>query len=335
MRSLDHCGRQSALSKSPQMNDPVKVSTFEDISLILGSVAFEPIEYGERHRMLGEKLGFDVTEILRAIDAIPLCLRGEAHSKARTRLARRIAEVTPEVDKFVDGELRQFFQRLLTPGKHDVMQEFVLPSVERIIGLTIGLPPELPADTLISRLFSQSIGVAKRKRMNAELGALRQRLNRDLPELRPQDIDDRIALCVLGTDALRGTLGCSLQSVFQDGLDERGDRDYMKIPPRTGVPYIDREAMQPCAFAGQKHAAQTILQGRLQALELRSDKERLRFWGFGEHTCLGRRISLQIWRVIAEELLSAGPLVTVLSFTLRKDDVFRIPNDFEIEVAYA
>ena len=58
----------------------------------------------------------------------------------------------------------------------------------------------------------------------------------------------------------------------------------------------------------------------------------MRFWGFGAHLCLGRKLSLQIWRGITTELLTLAPVVTVTRYGLLRDDVFAIPGTFEIEV---
>lgn len=314
------------------MTDPVQVRSFDGIAQVLGGPEFEPVTYAERHRMLGARLGFDVSEILRAIRAIPLCQRGAAHAETRRRLAGLIAEGSGRVAEFSATELPEMVRRLFEPGRHDVMGEFIHPCVDRILEGTIGLAPQAPGDTVISRVFSQSMGVARRRRMNSELGALRARLSEAFPQMSTEETDDRIALSILGTDTLRGTIGCSLHAVLTGGADGGPRRDHASLPPRTGVPYIDREAMVPTVVEGQAHDAGVTFRACLEALEAADMAGRMRFWGFGAHTCLGRRMSLQVWRGITAELTRLAPQVEVTRYTLARDDVFAIPDCFEIEV---
>ena len=134
------------------MTQSVEVRTFEEISYVLGSSDFEPIAYADRHARLADALGFDVSEILRAIHAIPLCLRGEAHARTRARLARCVAATAPAIDRFAETDLKAMVAGLLTPGQHDVMAEMVLPCVDQIIGCTIGMPITTDPDAMVSRL---------------------------------------------------------------------------------------------------------------------------------------------------------------------------------------
>jgi len=314
------------------MTDPFPVRSLDGIAHVLGGAGYAPITYADRHRMLGERLGFDVSEILRAIEAIPLCLRGAAHAERRKRLAELIARAAGSIDAFVAEDLGGMVQAAFAPGRHDVMTDFVHPCVDRIIACTIEIAPQTAPDTMISKIFSQSIGVAKRRRMNRELGELRGRLGAAFPELGPDEIADRVALSILGTDTLRGTFGCSLHALFEGGPARDAVRRYRDIPPRTGVPYIDREALCPGEVEGAGHAAGAAFRACLGALEGGADRDRVRFWGFGAHLCLGRKMSLQVWQGITAELLRLAPRVRVLEYGLLRDDVFAIPGRFEIEV---
>lgn len=308
------------------MSGPIPITSAEGVAKVLGSRAFVPVNYAERHRALGAHLGFDVSEIVAAIDHIPLCQHGEAHLASRKRIAKLMAESVGQATDFIDNEVPEMVSRLLSTGPHDVMAEFVNPCVNRLISTNIGIPLELSDDTLVSRIFSQATGVAKRRRMNAELRNLRALIAKELPHLTDTGVGDRLALCILGTDALRGTLGRSLQAVFAGTV-------HTTTFPRTGVPYIDREVRQACPVDGVVHPAQAILRARLDQLEDSVNPEnRNRFFGYGAHVCLGRKIALALWAQVQSSINDNKTAVEITTFKLRRDDVFYNPERFEIEV---
>jgi hypothetical protein len=308
---------------------PIPITSFDDIEIVLGKSGFDTVPYAVRHHALGEHLGIDVSEIVKATEAIPLCLRGEAHQTSRRRLAKLIADAAAQADAVVESSIPELLANLFRPGWHDVNSEFINPCVERIIGAHIGVSVQIPDDSLLSRVFSQSIGVAKRKRLNGEIGELRRLMARTVPALTEQEIGDRIALAILGTDALRGTLGQSLKDLIERGASATGD----VAPPKTGVPYIDREVLAPTVLSGSKLEAGTVVRAELKAFNgSSSEAHKLRFFGFGPHTCLGRRLSIQLWKKIAETWRQQAADVKIIAYALRRDDVFDIPETFEIEV---
>lgn len=310
------------------MADPIDIRSFEGIATVLGSRSFVPVNYEERHRAVGDHLGFDVSEIIAAIHHIPLCLRDEAHLRSRKRIATLISQSNADATAFIAGEVPEMLVKLLSVGTHDVMGEFVNPCVNRLISTNIGTTLSLDHTTLISRLFSQTTGISKRRRMNAELAELRLHIQHELPFLTETEVGDRIALCILGTDALRGTLGRSMQAVFAGA-------PYTAEYPKTGVPYIDRQAAHPCPVDGVTYDADTTLRARLDALESASDpQDRNRFFGYGAHVCLGKKIALHLWAQIQDSILDRQAAVAVTRFTLRRDDVFCVPEEFEIEVTH-
>jgi len=310
---------------------PVQIDLFtqEEIAKVLGTKDFVPVDYEARHRMLGGHLDFDVSDILAAIRHVPLCARAQAHTASRKRIAKLIAEGTSDMVSFVREDVPAMVSDLLLPGGHDVMAEFVDPCVNKLMSASVGVPIDLGHDTLVSRLFSQAMGISKRRRMNAELAELRRVIAHHLPHLSESEVGDRIALCILGTDALRGTLGCSLKALFEE---DANPAEY----PRTGVPYIDREALKSCPVNGVDQPAHTVVRARLDQFERPEFAgERNRFFGYGAHVCLGRKIAVDLWQQVHLCATRSLANVTVTKYRLRRDDVFNIPEKFEIEVAHA
>jgi len=312
-----------------KMSVQIEVITPDEIAKVLGIKDFVPVDYESRHRILGEHLGFDASDILAAIRHVPLCARAQAHTASRKRIAKLIAQGTSEMGAFVREDVPAMVSELLLPGGHDVMAEFVGPCVNKLMSASVGVPLDLGDDTLVSRLFSQAMGISKRRRMNSELAELRRVIAHHLPHLSESEVGDRIALCILGTDALRGTLGCSLKALFEE---DANPAEY----PRTGVPYIDREALKSCPVNGVEQPANTVVRARLDQFERPEFAgERNRFFGYGAHVCLGRKIAVDLWQQVHDCATRSLANVTVTKYRLRRDDVFNIPEKFEIDVAHA
>ncbi|WP_342071600.1 hypothetical protein [Yoonia algicola] len=316
------------------MDSPVEVTHPADIARVLGTNAFLPLDYAKLHQQLGAGLGFDVTHILFAIDHIPVCLRGHEHTAARKRIAGLIAKGADGAMSFIRNEMPALIAQLHTAGRHDVMAEFVDPCVSRLICAHAGIEMEIDADTMISRVFSQTIGVAKRKRLNSELGAIRAEIERQQPALNEIEIGDRLALFILGTDALRGTIARSLHFLYEQ-YHENAVPEILTDYPLTGVPVIGRVQDEVCPFHGQTYAPDTQFKARLDVFENPEHAAlRNRFFGYGARLCLGRKLALNLWQHIQENIRDTRPAVSVADFALRKDDLFNVPSVFEIEVAH-
>ncbi|WP_333715056.1 hypothetical protein [Yoonia sp.] len=311
------------------MTETTHVLDFDGIAKVLRDPDFDVVRFGDGHHYIGQYTGIDVSEIVSAFRAVPLSLRGEDHAAARQRLARIVAEAAPQTGAFIEAELPALIDALLQPGRHDVLAEFIIPLSEGFMKANIGAAPAIAPDSMIPRALSATIGIAKRKRLNTEMGALRQHLARALPHLGADEIADRMVLAILGTDALRGTLGQSLHAYFE-GAPNSADPT---APPRTGVPRIPREVIRDHVIDGKLCPAGHQVKAELKSFN-DSDKthERIRFFGFGAHTCIGRQMSLKLWRRLVEVLDAHAPDVRILAYSLRRDDVFDIPEEFQIEV---
>lgn len=298
----------------------------EDALRILADPDYIPVAYGARHHRLAERLGLDFSAILFAIAHIPLCQSGAVHQAARARLARLIGATKGQVETAIPEHVARHMAPLSVPGPTDVLGEVIGPLVSDVLSDLVGLPLGLEVDSLVSGVFSQSMGVAKRRRMEAELADILDRI-RQITGGSEQEVGDRLALAILGRDALFGTLGVSLAAQINAAAGRPiGQVAWPELPPETGVPYIDR-----CPAAPDSTAPDVRL--HLKTLEASEDpRARLKFFGSGLHTCLGRATSLALWTAMGQALAQNQRQVTVSAWCLRRDDVFQCPEQFEVVV---
>jgi hypothetical protein len=225
------------------------------------------------------------------------------------------------------------FSVLGRPGRVDMLADCIHPVVEAIIAELIGTATGLTSDALVSRVFSQALGVAQRLRMEAELAQLRSHLEARYGTDEAERNGSRMALAVLGRDALIGTLGCSLHAHFQALAGAPlSSKPLPRVPTHTGVPYIDRRARAAGQVAEMALHEGDVVRCRLQSLEDGTDADRLRFFGSGPHLCLGRAVSTDLFAELSAYLSGLTTRPCDIGFSLRRDDVFSVPKSFTVRI---
>jgi hypothetical protein len=277
--------------------------------------------------MLADRLGVDFGAIVHTLSYLPLTLRGDDHAAQRADVARLLAERRGALAAALPDIVTRSFACFGDVGRHEVMTEAVQPCVDAMIGEIVGLGLDLPANSLVSRVFSQKIGVAQRRRLNAELALLIDRLRVAFPADTALRRGSRLALIVLGRDALMGTIALSLKAHFE------GHGTGLMVPPsHTGVPYIDRQAVEAVQVDGQALPKDAVVRCMLQSLEGAGDADRGRFFGAGAHLCLGRAASLDLFQHLSRYLALLPYPVSVIETVMRDCDVFAVPDQMMIEV---
>ena len=301
---------------------------------VLGSTDFSVVPYGDRYAALGARLKLNFDNILFALHHVPLCLDGPAHAEQRADMARLIGERRPAVTAALPGIVQTSFAVLSEPGPQDLLGRLVLPCVDALICVLAGTDLEFDRDALTSRIFSQSLGVARRKRLEREVADLVARMTATFPGDTPLRLGSRLSLAILGRDALIGTLALSLHDMLVKSTGRPlSETPLDMIPTHTGVPYIDRQARCPADVGGAAVAPGDVVRCMLQSLEGADESARLRFFGAGAHLCLGRAVTLDLFEQIARHLATVQTRVTVTEFALRDDDVFACPETFNITVS--
>jgi hypothetical protein len=182
-------------------------------------------------------------------------------------------------------------------------------------------------------MFSETLGIAKRRRLNEEVVACQERIREAFPEDPPARRGARLAISILGHDALVGTLGLSLHAhLLALGEDPLCARPFPAVPTHTGVPHIRREALADAPLGDNGIRAGETVKVMLDSFQGMPDAWRQRFFGAGLHLCLGRPLSLAFLAQLSAFLGTLTTRVAVQDFRLRKDDVFSIPEAFTVEV---
>lgn len=338
--SLRHAFFPANRSRAPFFDDVAKawiVVNPAHCKDLIASNALRPATYAEDYQALQARLGIDFSSMAVAFDSIPLCQHAAPHERARRRVSEFLAGRKTALNARVPQAVSEYFDVMRRAGRVELMSATVNPLVLDIIATVAGIDIACAADSQsASVVFDRSIGVGKRRRIAEEIAILRERIAKYLGgNASDEDVGLRLALLILGRDALTGTLGESLCRLFEQNPGRRlSDIAYPELPPDTGVPWVERIAVTPLHFAGcdfrQGDRIRIFLQSFVYSDEPRSQT---RFFGAGAHACLGRPLSLEVWNAIVA-VLSGIPLrVELLSYAPRTSDyVFTCPETLEVEL---
>ena len=70
----------------------------------------------------------------------------------------------------------------------------------------------------------------------------------------------------------------------------------------------------------------------MRSLETGDSDDHLRFFGAGAHLCLGRRLTLALFGEMAKVLSGVTTRLAEVEMTLRRDDIFAIPDQLWVTV---
>jgi len=298
---------------------------------LLASRDTRPATYSDDYVALEKRLAVDFSNVLLAFLHIPMCLHEEEHRKARRRVAEHLAARRLDLAASTTKSLAVHLEPLRQEGEVEIVRQVLEPLILSVTEPLTDIPPVVAAECrTVSTIFDKSIGPRKRQRVDAELGRMRAAIVCKLgPNASEEAVGLRLALAILGRDTLLGTLGESLYSVLSANQGRRlNEISYPQIPPETGVPYIERIAVKSFCDKQTRFNVGDRLRIYLQAFAYSaSPLEQPKIFGMGSHLCLGKALSIDLWKGITSFLGDIPLYADIVSHVLRTDDyVFLCPS---------
>ncbi len=234
--------------------------------------------------------------------------------------------------------LDRYVSRFDRTGELEVMSEVVVPVVNTVMGAVVGVPTngDEPAATM-SRLFDRLGSARRHVAADREIGEARGRLQAAHGDaMSEEEVGAALSLWILGYDAMIGTLGESLRSIFEQHIGEPlGAMPFPANPPETGVAYVARTAKEDLEFGGAAIRQGQRLRVTLQSSAYSDDpKQQAHMFGAGIHTCVGRPVAIELWRSLTERLRAIDRKVEFCGSRLRDQDyLFIYPDHLKVRVA--
>jgi hypothetical protein len=285
---------------------------------------------------LQQTSGYLFENLIFAFRNIPLCLNGTEHRESRRRLAAFMNERRTAVAAAIPGLVAECFEVLDCRREVELAEEVLHPFVTRFMLAVAGIHADACTVQPASSIFDRLLGLRKRLRLEENVGALRALMQDALGPGASEATGVRIALVILGHDALFGTLGESLFRVLsaQTGL-KLSELAFPPTPTDSGVAYVERIVQEPFEHAGVAFQNGDRLRLMLQSFSYTDEpSDRLRLFGAGIHSCLGRPFSIDLWSHITKRLSKLDRRVEILRYELRTDDyLFTCPKTFLVRLA--
>ena len=290
----------------------------------------------EAHRVLEDRYGYPFDSLRAIFPHVPLCAHGAEHRDVRRRMAIVLAERRGAVLTRVDAVIEEAVRGLVPGAQVELMETVVVPLVRSVLSTLAGVRfDDETSLNSVSTIFDRMIGFRRRQKADQALQTARMKM-RDDPDWQKTEDDENVllALFVLGNDLLGSCLGASLYQIFRQNPGRRfSEIAYPAIPNEAGVPYVERIAESPFEYDGIQFAAGARLRVYLHSFAYSDDGDRGRMFGAGPHTCLGKQLSLDIWRRLTAALERLEARVEVLEYAVRTEDyLFNFPSWIVIKI---
>ncbi len=289
------------------------------------------------YERLARDRGRPFPNIQLALSHIPLCWEGDEHTRLRRALAdflvSRRVQMAGRATEMARGLAQGFDGRT----EVDLVQAFVDPLVGSFLGELLQIELEDWSPILgTTAIFDRMIGLRRRREIDDQLGTIRQAIRSSLGEDPPEaEVGRRVALFILGTDVTRAALAESLYQLLLTNPGSRlSDLPYPAVPNETGVPIVERIVEEPFEYRGHLFSRGERIRAFMQSLAYSDNApDRLRMFGIGPHSCLGRQVSLDLWKAITETLARSASVPTIRDYVVRTDDyTFLMPHRFVVEM---
>jgi cytochrome P450 len=300
------------------------------ISAIFRSEDFRTNPFADHYREIAERTGIDFQASIETLDHVPFSKEGEEHRRLRAEMNKVVSAESREHIAGMEAFIAELTARLFVAGNEiELTSQLAHPIFFELFGRWLKVDErEFMEESNYSAVFDSAMSLNRRKRVNASLEGLRCAFAQRSDRL-PTTAGIALAMNVVGNDALLGSLVLSLWHVLEQNPGAR--LSDIAFPPSlvaTGVPFIERIANREIEINGMKVAKDEKVRLVIDATSRQiTGEEADLFFGKGRHLCIGKPMTLVIWRAIAKALRENPLRFTMRDMKLRTGDyAFNFPE---------
>ena len=227
---------------------------------------------------------------------------------------------------------RMIGSAMAATGKVDIFRQLLLPIVNTVFATVKHVDVSFEPLTL-TRIFDHYAGYRQLVGLEDHIAALRDRLL--ARGLNADAVGTHAAVVVLGRDSLLSSLSDSFIDMAICRSGQRLD-DPSAPPPGLfgGVAIAERLVQTPFTFGAVRFGEGDRLRLYFQGYNyLDNETERLGMFGSGSHSCLGRALALEVWSVLAAELVKVPRTIASVDYAYDRSVVFTMPKFIRVELA--
>lgn len=273
----------------------------------------------------------DYSNLRFAAQCIPLLLEGQIHRETRRKLADLVTAGRARTTAAMPELMARYIEPMENATNPEWIEASFAPLVNEVFCHMCNCPLGLPFPRLVlTRLFDRFVSLTAIHAAEREIGHLRAELAKAAPDL---DSALVVALFIIGRDSLVGTLASSFYSILQNNLGRRfSDIEYPDFPPETGVAIAERNAVSDIPVGTETIRAGDSVRMFFQPMSQAGSPVSVQnLFGAGIHSCIGRPISLDVWRAMVASLRSFSCSATSVACEFEQNNIFVVPRYLRTE----
>lgn len=279
------------------------------------------------YQLLADEIGRDFPLIRYYSGYLLLTNDGPRHAELRKLAAAQFNKSGLAQRQARAALIAAATQRFATQGEFDVMAEIVRPIARSLTEALAGLS----ADFVASDILSPRRSLRKNHALEARLAVMQDKVAALFPDESEDAQAIRVTLALLGTEPLTAGLGAALLALLQENTGQRlCDIAWPDAMLEPAVKHAVR-------FAPASLPAETCpMRGFHVELRMLSDPalggKSGEIFGIGAHSCMGRGMSIIVWRELVACLSSLKTRITLIGFEPATHWLFNAPNRIDVRI---
>ncbi|HEY6630099.1 MAG TPA: hypothetical protein VIZ90_01475 [Rhizobiaceae bacterium] len=305
------------------------------IGAIFRSADFRTNPFADHYRTIAERTGIDLDASVSTLDHIPFSKEGAEHRRLRGAMNAVVSADSREHMAGMEAFVGDLVSGLFVAGSQiELVQQLARPIFFELFSRWLKVDGEFLGGPNISQVFDAVMSLNRRKKVNRSLHELTCAFAERRDAL-PTTPELAVAMNVLGNDALIGSLVLSTWHLLEEHPGARfSEIRFPPTLPATGVPFIERIANRDIEIGGMTIARDEKVRLMIDATSRQvTGQEADLFFGKGPHICIGKPMTLIIWRSLAKSLAALPLRFTLGQMRLRSGDyVFTYPESAELRI---
>lgn len=282
-------------------------------------------------REIARRYSVPLLRVQESMKILPLLLEGDQHMRLRKILGPFLSTRLRDIEPGLPGMITALLDGLPPRGEADLIPELVEPLIREVFSRLVGrqLTDEIMSFTLVS-IFEGRHNLASLSRLDHMLDRVSRFLEQDSGG--EDDFICRMCCLVFGVDNMLSTLAENLAASFQASNGE-APAQLPPYPTEGMIASVYRQALHPTEIAGHAVLPSTLVRLQLAPLGYSEDKSiTAAMFGVGRHACIGKQISLSVWKHLSEQINARRISGRITGYTCNPTHTFNFVKTLRIAI---
>jgi hypothetical protein len=266
-----------------------------------------------------------------ALEVLPVFLENESHARVRKILGQFLLAKLREIEPEMPHLMRRLLDGLPESGEADLLSEFLVPLIREVFSTLIEREPtdDIMGLTL-GRMFDAKQSPAALSRLDQMMKRAIDFIDGGSPE--DEDFICRLNCLVFGIDNVMSTLAENIMVAFEESNGER-PAQLPTYPVEMMLSSTLRHAVRPTEIAGHRVEPRDLIRIHLAPFAYSADKTvNTGIFGAGRHSCIGKQLSLTIWKHLVEQFNARAITGTVAAFESESTHSFHVTKTLKVTI---